>query len=166
MPLNSEIAKLKAIRKEADVIFDELKALAQSDKKAPQTKLKRLAKLASDVDAVAREAARERRTQIIKELTDRIRQFDALLSLNLRPSTRASAEAERATLVAQRGFHRGRAGLDFEGIVSKEDVDRLAALITEVNKAVAAKKKAVAYINLAIRIGMAASKVMAKIASG
>ena len=166
MPLSAEIAKLKAIRNEADAIFKELETLAQADKKAPATVLRRLSRAASDLDEAARAAAIERRAQIIKDLTDRIRQYDVLLSLNLSPAVRASVEAERATLVARRGYHRGRAGLDFVGIVSKEEVDQLAALITEVNNAVAAKKKAIAYIDGAIRIGIAASKIIGIIASG
>ena len=163
MSLNDEIARLKAIRREADAIFKELETLAKADRKATPTLLRRLSNAASDLDAAARAAAIERRAQI---LTDRIGQYDVLLSLNLSPSVRATVEAERATLVARRGYHRGRAGLDFQGIVSKEEVDRLAALITEVNNAVAAKKKAIAYIDGAIRIGIAASKIIAKIAAG
>jgi len=166
MSLNDEIARLKAIRREADAIFKDLETLAKADRKAPPTVLRRLSKAAGELDAAARAAAVKRRAQIIKDLTDRIDQYDVLLSLNLSPAVRASVEAERATLVAQRGYHRGRAGLDFEGIVSQEEVDRLAALITEVNNAVAAKKKAVAYIDGAIRIGIAASKIIAKIAAG
>ena len=166
MSLNDEIARLKAIRREADAIFKELETLAKADRKATPTLLRRLSNAASDLDAAARAAAIERRAQIIKDLTDRIGQYDVLLSLNLSPSVRATVEAERATLVARRGYHRGRAGLDFQGIVSKEEVDRLAALITEVNNAVAAKKKAIAYIDGAIRIGIAASKIIAKIAAG
>jgi len=166
MSLSDEIAKLKAIRREADAIFSELETLAKANRKAPATVLRRLSKAAGGLDAVARTAAVKRRTQIIKDLTDRIGQYDVLLSLGLSPSVRASIEAERSTLVAQRGYHRGRAGLDFEGIVNKDEVDRLVALITEINNSVAAKKKAVAYIDGAIRIGIAASKIIAKIASG
>jgi len=166
MSLSDEIARLKAIRREADAIFKELETLAKADRKAPATVLRRLSRATHELEAAARTAAVKRRTQIIKELTDRIGQYDILLSLNLSPSVRASVEAERSTLVARRGYHRGRAGLDFEGIVSKDEVDRLAALITEVNNAVAAKQKAVAYIDGAIRIGIAAGKIVAKIASG
>ena len=43
---------------------------------------------------------------------------------------------------------------------------QVAALITEVNIAVAAKKKAIAYIEGAIRIGIAASRIIAKVAAG
>ena len=166
MPLSQEIAKLKAIRKEADVIFAELEQLAQADKPVPAVVLNRISTVANDLDAAARQAARDRRQQIIKDLSDRIGQYNVLLSLNLSPAVRASTKAERATLVAQRGYHRGRVGIDFEGIVSKEEVERLAALITEVNKAVAAKKKAVAHINSVIRIGIAASNIIGRIASG
>ena len=166
MSLSDEIARLKAIRREADAIFKELETLAKADRKAPATVLRRLSRAAGELDAATRAAAGERRTQIIKDLTDRIGQYDVLLSLSLSPAVRASVEAERATLVSRRGYHRGRAGLDFVGIVSKEEVDRLAVLITEVNNAVAAKKKAIAYIDGAIRIGIAASKIVAIIASG
>ena len=165
MSLKDEIAGLQAIRKEADAIFGELDRLARSDKKAPKTLLRRLARAASDLDASARSAAAERRAMIVQDLSDRIGKYDVLLSLNLSPSARASAEAERATLVAQRGYHLGRAGRDFEGIVTKEEVDQLAALIAEVNKGVAAKKKAVAYVRVAIRIGIAAAKIIEKIAA-
>ena len=165
MSMSQNIATLKAVRKQAEVIFGELEALAQADKKAPATVLTRLSKLARDLDATARQAARDRREQIIAELSQRIRQYDVLLTLSLPPSSRATIKAERATLVAQRGYHRGRLGTDFEGIVSKQDVDKLEALINEVNAAVAGKKKAVAYIDGVIRIGIAASKILARIAA-
>jgi len=166
MPLEDEIEKLKAIRAEADLIFAELEQLAQADRKPPATLLTRLKRAASDLDRAARAAARERRRAIIDELSARIGQYDVLLSLGLSPAARASIRAERATLVAQRGYHRGRAGLDFEGIVGKDDVEQLEALVTAVNTAVAAKKKAVAYIDGTIRIGLAASRIIGLIAAG
>ena len=163
MSLSQNIAKLKAIRKDADVIFSELEVLAQADKKAPAAVLSRLKALATNLDSAARQAAIDRRKQIIKELSDRIQQYDILLALNLSPSSRGVIEAERATLVAQRGYHRGRLGIDFEGIVSKQEVEKLETLITGVKSAVAAKKKAVDYIDGVIKIGIAASKIIAKI---
>lgn len=165
MALQDEIDKLIAIRDEADAIFGELERLGRLGRDAPATVLRRLSAAAAGLDVAARAAAAERRAQIIDDLTRRIDQYDILLSLNLGPAARASARAERAVLVSQRGYHRGRAGRDFEGLVSKEEVDRLAALITEVNRAVAAKKKAVGYIDVTIRIGVAAAKIIAKIAA-
>ena len=165
MSMSQNIAKLKAIRKEADVIFSELEVLAKEDKKAPAVVLSRLKALATNLDSAARQAAIDRRKQIIKELSDRIQQYDILLALNLSPSSRGVIEAERATLVAQRGYHRGRLGIDFEGIVSKQEVEKLETLITGVKSAVAAKKKAVDYIDGVIKIGIAASKIIAKIAT-
>lgn len=163
MSLSQELARLKAIKKEADTIKSELQALAEADKNAPAATLKRLEKLAGDLDDAARQAARDRRQEIIDELTQRIQDFDALLALGLSRADRQRAKKQRAKLVGQRAFHRGRAGTDFEGLVSKEDVDRLAALITEVNKAVAEKKKAVAHINGAISIAMAATNIIGRI---
>lgn len=165
MSLTEQIEKLKAIRSEADIIFRELEGLSKAEDDVPATLLTRLRNLAAELDTAARSAARERRRQTIGELSGRIRQYDVLLSLNLSSSARRAAEAERATLVARRGYHRGRLGADFDGIVSKADVDRLAALITEVNAAVAARRKAVAYIDGVIRLGIAAAQILARIAS-
>lgn len=165
MALQDEIDKLVAIKDEADAIFQELERLGRLDRDAPDTVLQRLSNAAVGLDAASRAAAAERRAQIIAGLTDRIGQYDVLLSMNLRPADRASVRAERAVLVSQRAYHRGRAGSDFEGLVSKAEVERLEALITEINRAVAAKKKAVAYIDATIRIGIAASMIVGKIAA-
>jgi hypothetical protein len=165
MPLREQIEKLRAIRREADALFAELETLAEAKRRAPAAVLLTLSRLAAELDTVAREAARARRRQIIRELTDRIDKYDTLLALELSPSTRAAVGAERATLVARRGYHRGRLGSDFDGIVGREEAGELGALIAETNAAVAAKKLAVAYIAAAIRIGTAAAKIIARIAT-
>ncbi|MEM8984060.1 MAG: hypothetical protein AAGC71_13600 [Pseudomonadota bacterium] len=166
MALSQEITKLKAIRRQVDAIFDELKRLAEADRRAPQATLARIRRVAQDLDDTARSAARARRAKIIADLTARIRQYDTLLSMPLDSNSRSRFAAERASLVARRGYHRGRQGLDFVGIVSKDQVDQLEALITEVNQAILERKKAIAYIDGVIRIGMAATQIIDLIAAG
>ncbi len=163
MAIKDEVAKLKAIGKEADEVFEILKDLAKDDKKAPTTVLTRLKKMVEGLDASARAAARARRLEMIDDLTRRIDQYDLLLALDLSPASRDRIDAERAVLVAQRGYHRGKVGRDFEGIVSKKQAEQLDGLVRDVKSAVARKKKAIAHIDGAIRIGMAAAKIIALI---
>lgn len=165
MSLHEQIEKLRAIRRQADALFLELEALAKAGRKVPRATLSRLSKLVAHLEEAAREAARSRRREIIGELTGRIGQYDTLLALDLSPAVRAAVEAERATLVAQRGYHRGRLGLDFEGIVGSDEVDKLAALIAEVRAAAATKQRAAEYIDGVIRIGIAAAGIIARIAT-
>ena len=165
MSLAEQILKLKAVRDEVDAIFKELERLAQADRQATRPILRRLAKAARDLDTAALAAAAERRAAIIDELSKRIQQYDRLLAFDMDPNARESARAERAVLVAQRGYHRGRQGRRFEGIVTAAEVDQLDSLIAAVRKEAAKKQKAAAYIDVVIRMGVAATRAIDSIGS-
>lgn len=163
MSLADQVLKLKAIRDEVNAIFKELERLAQEDRQVTRPILRRLARAASELDVAALAAATEHRAAIIEELSLSISQYDKLLALGIAPAARESARAERARLVAQRGYHRGRQGRGFEGVMTAKEVDRLETLIAVVRSEAAGKKKAADYIDVVIRIGVAATRVIESI---